>query len=258
MKFMRKTLAGTLAMLMMIFILSSAVFATELVGNVQYPEFNDTYENPGDFILGDITDQELIDYLSFKDLKAESWYLRYVYIAYFDKIMKGKSKEIFDPLGKVTMAELACISAKVHSKLMVASSDFKQVKGDAWYMPYVRYCYENGIYTNDKVDSGKISLEKAEDWNRAAKRCEVAGMLGRCDNFYKKGFINPDVPLTDISDIKESTPYAEEILLLYRSGVAVGDVNMNFSPMQKVSRAEIAAMTTRLLHDEFKIGLPKG
>ena len=127
--------------------------------------------------------------------------------------MKGKSKTIFYLLGKVTMAELACISAKVHSKLMVSSSD---------------------------------------------KRYEVAGMLGRCDNFYKKGFINPDVPLTDISDVKESTPYAEEILILYRSGVAVGDVNMNFSPMQKVSRAEMAAMITRLLHDEFKIGLPKG
>lgn len=258
MKFMRKTFAGTLAMIMMIFILSSAVFATELVGNVQYPEFNDTYDNPGDFIFGDVTDQELIDDLGFKDLMAESWYLRYVYIANYDKIMKGKSKTVFDPLGKVTMAELACISAKVHSKLMVSSSDIKQVKGEAWYMPYVRYCYENGIYNNDKVASGAISLEKAGDWNRAAKRCEVAGMLGRFDNFYKKGFINPDVPLTDISDVKESTPYAEEILLLYRSGVAVGDINMNFSPMQKVSRAEMAAMITRLLHDEFKIELPKG
>ena len=258
MKFMRKTLAGTLTMIMMIFIFSSAVFATELVGNVQYPEFNDTYDNPGDFIFGDITDQELIDYLGFKDLKAESWYLRYVYIANYDKIMKGKSKTVFDPLGKVTLAELACISAKVHSKLMLSSSDIKQVKGEAWYMPYVRYCYENGIYNNDKVASGAISLEKAEDWNRSAKRCEVAGMLGRCDNFYKKGFINPDVPLTDISDVKESTPFAEEILLLYRSGVAVGDVNMNFSPMQKVSRAEMVAMITRLLHDEFKIELPKG
>ncbi|MEQ3347381.1 S-layer homology domain-containing protein [Peptoniphilus senegalensis] len=258
MKFIRKTIAGTLTMLMMVFILSSGVFATELVGNVQYPEFNDTYDNPGDFIFGDVTDQELIDDLGFKDIKAESWYLRYVYIANFDNIMKGKSVGVFDPLGKVTMAELACISAKVHSKLMVSSSDIKQKKGEAWYMPYVRYCYENGIYSNDRVDSGKISLEKAEDWNRAAKRCEVAGMLGRCDNFYKKGFINPDVPLTDISDVKESTPFAEEILLLYRSGVAVGDVNMNFSPMQKVSRAEMAAMITRLLHDEFKIELPKG
>ena len=37
-----------------------------------------------------------------------------------------------------------------------------------------------------------------------------------------------------------------------------GDVNMNFSPMQKVSRVEMAAMITRLLHDEFKIELPKG
>ena len=258
MKFIRKTIARTLAMLMMVFILSSVVFATELVGNSQYPEFNDTYDNPGDFIFGAVTDQELIDDLGFKDLKAESWYLRYVYIANFDKIMKGKSKTTFDPLGKVTMAELACISAKGHSKLMVSSSDIKQKSGEAWYMSYVRYCYENGIYTNEKVASGKISLEKAEDWNRAAKRCEVAGMLGRCDNFYKKGFINPDVPLTDISDVKESTPFAEEILLLYRSGVAVGDVNMNFSPMQKVSRAEMAAMITRLLHDEFKIELPKG
>lgn len=73
MKFMRKTLAGTLAMIMMIFIFSSAVFATELVGNVQYPKFNDTYDNPGDFIFGDVTDQELIDDLGFRGLKAESW-----------------------------------------------------------------------------------------------------------------------------------------------------------------------------------------
>lgn len=56
----------------------------------------------------------------------------------------------------------------------------------------------------------------------------------------------------------EKTPFSEEILLLYRAGIAVGDKSMKFNPMQKVTRAEITSMLTRLLHDEFKIELPKG
>lgn len=114
------------------------------------------------------------------------------------------------------MAEVATIAAKSYAYLQGDTVDFKSKKGEKWYMPYVSYCYENGIYTTKDVENRKVSLEKSQNWNRPAQRIEVAGMLGRVDDFYGKAWINPDVPLTDIGDVHKDMAFHEEVLILYR------------------------------------------
>lgn len=196
--------------------------------------------------------------LSFTDVDENSWYAMYVSEVFHDGIMLGKSDKIFAPNDFVTLQEVAAISAKMHGILGAVGPDFTPKNGEKWYMPYVRYCYENNIYNNENVKKGKISLENSQKWNKPATRAEVASFLGNVDIRYAKNFINPDVPLTDIPDVNNNTPFAQDILTLYRMGVAVGDENMAFKPNEFVKRAEIAAMATRIMHDDFKIELPRG
>lgn len=103
--------------------------------------------DPEDLAYVGIWEEEEKEALPFKDVPEDTWYFKYVAMANEDGIMKGKSKEQFDPLGKVTMAEVATIAAKSYAYLQGETMDFKSKKGEKWYMPYVRYCYENGIYT---------------------------------------------------------------------------------------------------------------
>ena len=74
----------------------------------------------------------------------------------------------------------------------------------------------------------------------------------------KSEYIN-EVPLTDIPDVYDTTPFAYEILDLYNKGIAVGsDEYMNYYPDSQVKRSEAAALISRILCHELRIELPKG
>ena len=94
------------------------------------------------------------------------------------------------------------------------------------------------------------------DWNANATRGQMAYLFSRCDtNPY---YIN-DVPLTDIPDVYDTTPFAYEILDLYNKGIAVGsDEYMTFYPDSQVKRSEAAALISRILCYDMRIELPKG
>lgn len=201
--------------------------------------------------------------LPFLDIGNGSWYLADVYQAYKDGIMNGKSDTKFAPEDNVTLAEIAVIAAKVNANLSGNNPEMSARNGEKWYMTYVKYCYEKGIYQNEDIDNGNMKLEDAENWlgayGRYAERHEVAAMLSMCDQRQNKFIPNPNVPLTNISDVANgNSAHADEILTLYRMGVAVGDDNMDFHPYDYIKRAEVAAMVNRLMHDENKIELPKG
>lgn len=67
-----------------------------------------------------------------------------------------------------------------------------------------------------------------------------------------------DVPITDIPDVYDTTPYAYEILELYNKGIAVGDGNMKFFPDANIKRCEAAAIVARIMDWKKRIELPKG
>ena len=84
----------------------------------------------------------------------------------------------------------------------------------------------------------------------------MAYMFSRCDT--EPYEINPDVPLTDIPDVYDTTAFAYEILDLYRRGIAVGsDEYMTFYPNEQVKRSEAAAFIARILCYDMRIGLSK-
>ena len=185
--------------------------------------------------------------LPFDDVSMDAWYYPYVYTSYEFGIIRGKSKTKFDPDAGLTCAEAAKIAAVIHDKSRYDREEQGfAITGENWYDAYVRYCYDNGIIEDYIVF----------DWDKNATRAQMAYLFSRCDvNPY---FIN-DVPITDIPDVYDTTPFAYEILDLYNKGIAVGsDEYMAFYPDAQVRRSEAAALISRILCYDMRINLPKG
>ena len=185
--------------------------------------------------------------LPFADVSIDAWYYPYVQTAYEFGIITGKNETEFDPNAGLTCAEAAKIAAVIHNKSRYDEEevDFAPT-GSNWYDVYVNYCYDNAILEDYIVF----------DWNQKATRAQMAYLFSRCDT--GSYFIN-DVPITDIPDVYDTTPFAYEILDLYNKGIAVGsDENMTYYPDSQVKRSEAAALISRILCYDMRIELPKG
>lgn len=185
--------------------------------------------------------------LPFSDISRDAWYYHYVQLSYGFGIMNGKSQTIFDPDAGLTCAEAAKIAAVIHNGNRYDGMDTEfQTIGKNWYDVYVAYCYDNAI----------IEDHVSFDWDENATRAQVAYLFSRCEA--EPYFVN-DVPLTDIPDVHDTTPYAYEILDLYNKGIAAGsDEYMAYYPDSQVKRSEAAALISRILCYDIRIKLPKG
>ncbi len=183
--------------------------------------------------------------LPFSDVPQDAWYYPYVQTAYNFGILNGKSESAFDPNAGLTCAEAAKVAACIHAYQSGIYEEF-QGYGENWYDVYVDYCYYNGILADYIVF----------DWDKNATRAQMAYLFSRCDT--EPYYIN-EVPLTDIPDVDNSTPFAYEILDLYNKGIAVGSNEYYaYYPDAEVKRSEAAALISRILCWDMRIGLPKG
>lgn len=179
----------------------------------------------------------------FADVESSSWYSDYVDAAYNIGIINGKSENKFDPDATMTCAEAAKITASIHA--LKNGNNISPPESDAWYVPFVDYCYNYEIFEEHMVF----------DWNKPITRAQMAYMFSRADNL--EDYIN-DVPYIDIPDVEETTPFAGEILKLYNKGIAVGDEAMNFHPDANIKRSEVSAIISRILFYEMRVELAKG
>ena len=189
--------------------------------------------------------------IPFTDVSADSWYFEYVAIAYEFGIINGKSQTVFDPDANMTLAEAAKIAACIDASTKTDVPEFLAKEGEMWYQPYVDYCYRTGI----------IESQVTFDWTKPATRAEMAYLFSRADDgLYEWVYEpNPDVPLSDIPDVDARTPFANEILSLYRRGIARGSNEYYaYYPDANVKRSEVAALITRILCYDLRIDLPKG
>ena len=185
--------------------------------------------------------------LPFEDVSKDSWYAPYVGIAYKLGILVGKSETVFDPNAGMTCAEAVKIAACIHEYQTTELINPDCIEYDTWYEPYYRYCRDTGI-TEDY-----IILEP----NEKVTRAQMAYLFSRCDA--EPYAVNPDIPLTDIPDVHDTTAFAYEILELYRRGIAAGsDELLTFYPDSQVKRGEAAAFITRIFCPDTRVTRPKG
>lgn len=180
----------------------------------------------------------------FTDVPPNQWFTENVAEAVEFGLMKGDSSSTFQPYGDVTLAQAITMAARIHSIYTTGSESFVQAPGLSWYQVYLDYAYHHDIvdynyYTGD-VQQKATRAQFAEIFANALPERALPAK-----NNVSDGAI-PDVPM--------QAPYASAVYRLYRAGILAGsDANGTFSPLSYITRAEAAAVVSRMADSDNRI-----
>ncbi len=220
----RKVTAAILTVLLLVSFCAPISYAAGL-GN--FVEIN-TYENG-----------------RFADVSSDAWYTANVAKVYTVGLMTGDSETTFRPSGDLTRAEAATIAARMHSIYHTGAQDFSRYQEGAtrWYTQYVRYLEENAVFT----------WPSGTNFALAITREEFAGLLANTLPAAELQEINT-IENKAIPDLYDS-PYYNAIYLLYRAGVLTGENAGVFQPDRNLTRAEAAAIVSRMIDPDLRKSL---
>ena len=177
----------------------------------------------------------------FTDVATGAWYAENVKSAVNLGLMKGQSADRFVPLGSVTWAEALTLAARIHSIYAGDGETFAQ--SSPWYKVYADYAVKNGI----------TAAEPAK-YSAAVTRADLAVLLYKAVDSDALGVKNS---VTDgfIPDVKGTESYGPAVYALYRAGVLTGDTKHCFNANTAVSRAETAAMVSRVADKTLRLSV---
>lgn len=170
----------------------------------------------------------------FTDVSDADWFAGNVQTAYEYGLMTGSGTN-FLPKDNITTAQVLVIACRLHSIYQTGTADFEQ--GSPWYQPYVDYAAKNGF----------ISSDQNQNYNAAATRHAVAEILAKTmpDILTEKNTVVDGA----IPDVTAGSAGYSEIYALYRAGIVSGSgEDHSFKPDTQISRAETAAMITRMIN----------
>lgn len=173
----------------------------------------------------------------FSDINEEAWYgtkqQAVIKKAFELGIMNGMGNGTFYPDGNLKISEAIKMAAAVHSIYKGDNVSFL-ADGKPWYQGYADYAISNGI----------ISANAFKDYNAYATRTQMAYIFANALPAAELKQINT---INSIPGITNSTANNSFIYSLYRAGVLTGDNGTRaFRPDYKISRAEAAAIITRI------------
>ena len=172
----------------------------------------------------------------FADVSGE-WYADAVKEVYELGLMKGTGEQLFGPDGRLTNAEAVAVAARLHAIYYDGENAFLQT--EPWYTAYLTYAMENGI-CSDNFEPDEV-----------ATRAFFAGVLG---NAVDKSILPEKNIITAGALYDVAGWYADAVYLFYRSGVLTGnDAYGTFAPDSSVTRAEVAAIITRVVNPGSRI-----
>ena len=189
---------------------------------------------------------------AFTDVSPDSWYAPYAVSVYEHGLMEGRGEGLFAPDGSITVAELLTLSARLHSTYENGGSAVSFVRseeGGDWFDPYLAYLEEAELLP--------FTLPYYHiPATRAQMACIFSSTLpqGRYDDRNAQLVTDAYLSRGFITDVDEYTPYQQEILWMYRQGILVGaDDTGSFFPASTVTRAEVAALLTRMVEPEMRL-----
>lgn len=196
--------------------------------------FDSTYDWEG---MERFQDMELAAYTpgQFADVDENAWYgaekQSAVKLACQMRLMEGTGGGTFAPEDTLTLGQAVKMACMVHSISRGEAGIFTQ--GMPWYQVYVDYAQENAM-----LPDGGFS-----DYDRTATRAEMAYIFSNA----LAGDALPEINTCNgLPDVNENDAYADSIFKLYRAGVLTGYEDGSFHPDAPVTRAEAAAVITRL------------
>lgn len=179
----------------------------------------------------------------FTDVHENQWFTKNVSEAYELGLMMGTSSNTFDPYGDVTLAQAITMACRIHSIYKDGYENIPKSDG-AWYQSYLDYAYRNGIinwaYYNADVEN-------------KATRAQFAQIMANAlpdEGFYAMNSVAND----SIPDVPMSEAFSSAVYKLYRAGIlSGGDVNGTFSPKTYITRAEAAAVVSRIAESSNRV-----
>ncbi len=175
----------------------------------------------------------------FSDVPAEEWYNEYVQNVWEKGMIEGVAENTFDPKGTLTKGMILTIlgrNAGVDEKAFTESK-FADVDANEWYAPYVAWAVEN------KIANGVSETEFAP--NAIVTREEVAVII--YNYIASQGCAaaeNGTLSYTDVDDISAEAKTA--VIACKNAGIMEGNADKTFLPKNNLSRAEAAAVVTRV------------
>ena len=175
---------------------------------------------------------------AFTDVSADAWYRGDVDTAVAMGVISGRSETTFAPNENITLAETIKLAAVMNSRYSGDSTNFSN--GDPWYQPYVDYALKQNIIQTTNADFDAIVTRES-----------FAGIFASAlpDSAY--GAINTVVN-NSIPDYPIASSRGTAVYKLYRAGIICGDSSRRFYPTRPISRAEVAAIVTRMMNAQAR------
>lgn len=177
----------------------------------------------------------------FTDVGEHYWARDAIYEAVEAGYFKGVSDTEFDPEGTMTRAMLVAVMARVVGADVDndAPTGFTDVPSGKWYSGAIAWAAENGLVSG--YGDGTFAPY------RAASRQETAAIFLRLLNLLDKTLpaVQPQRDFTDVADI--SAFAMEAVKTMQMGGVLAGYTDGSFRPWKSITRAEAAALITRLM-----------
>lgn len=186
----------------------------------------------------------------FSDVTPKDWYALWVNLAYNVGLASGVGNNRFGPGQTLTVAETLKLAAYLESRYKDDDFHLQTVPaGTVWYRPAVDYCLAGGIIKPGEF--GEV------DYSRPVTRTEVARIFSNTALAREMPVINSlDRVKSAVPDIGAATPSADAIYGMYAKGILTGvDGKMTFNPGATITRAEVAAIVSRMARAEQRLTL---
>lgn len=184
---------------------------------------------------------------SFSDVSGRDWFSVWVDIAYNLGLMEGVGGGRFGPNQTLTVAEALKLAAFLESQATGDTFHLQAVTGSPWYRASVAYCEAKGILAPGEFDDFERPITRAE-MARIFAATSLARSLPERNSLSRVRASVPDVGPGDYA--------AEAIYSLYAKGILTGiDGSLTFRPEDSLTRAEAAAIVSRLARAEQRVDL---
>lgn len=182
---------------------------------------------------------------SFSDAGPRDWYTVWVDLAYNLGLMEGVGNGKFAPQQLLTVAEVVKLAAFLESQATEDDFHLQPITGTPWYSSSVAYCMATGIISPGEFDT----------YERPATRAEMVHIFSATTLGRRLPAIN------DLNRIKSTLPdvspgdyAAQDIYGFYAKGLLSGvDQDLTFRPDSQLTRAEAAAIVSRMARAEQRI-----
>lgn len=172
----------------------------------------------------------------FVDVQGDKWYADSVKAAYEYGLVIGVSENSYAPEDNVTIAETITLASRLNNIYNGNEVDLESLMGSVWYEPYLDYALDHGI-----VNQGDYI-----EYNVPANRQQFAYLIAKALPASALPAVN-SIGDNKIPDMKSSDFYGPSVYLLYNAGILTGmDKNGTFEPYKNISRAEVAAILSRM------------